>query len=371
MTRRTLIAVFEVPGLGGASSSAYALFRKMRTDGLDVHLVNLVDTFDLPYIQYTFGSAYGNPRGLANVHTCVLDDTTLRRHDGLAGLVEAIAPDVILGYGDLATALVKLAAPEVGVVFYAAGSQRAGTLLARGRVADGCALLDRCVTAVHAPAVMPGRESQAVQSADLIVACSGMIQRLLEYFYPYPQSCTVFPEVIPQAEWIAEAAAGDGGPGKPFAERELDLLFVASSWARVEKNLPMVERIAARLPGARIGIVGEAAPGIPGATRYGFVADSQAVLGLMASAKAVVCPSRFDASPGILFQGSAMGCNIVASKNCGNWAICHDELLVEPATEEGFAVAAARAIDAKRCDKMRALLERRGYARLLEVLDVL
>jgi glycosyltransferase involved in cell wall biosynthesis len=371
MTRRILIAVFEVPGLGGASSSAYALFRKMRADGVDVHLVNLVDACDLPYIQYTFGPACGNPGGLGNVQTCIVDDTGHRRHEGLACLVAAIGPDVILGYGDIAAALVKLAAPTVGVVFYAAGSQQAGIWLTRGRVPDGLALLDRCVTTVQAPAVVPGRESRAVGSADLIVACSEMIRALLEYFFPYPQSCKVFPDVIPQAEWIAEAAATDGGPGKPFSEREIDLLFVASSWRRAEKNLATVERIASRLSNLRIGIVGEVAAGIPGAACHGFLPDAQRVLGLMADAKAVVCPSVFDASPGILFQASAMGCNIVASKNCGNWAICHDELLVDPVSEDGFVAAAARAVQAKRCDNMDALLGKRGYARLLEILDVL
>jgi glycosyltransferase involved in cell wall biosynthesis len=371
MTRRVLLAAYEVPGLGGASTSTYALFRKMRGDGVDVHLVNLIDAYDLPYIQYILGDTYGNPKHLPNVHNCVLEEGPYRRHDALSRLVEAIAPDVILGYGDIAALLLKLAAPSVRVVFYAAGSQQAGFQLARRRVTCGLALLDRCVRTVRAPAIVPGRERRAIGAADLIVACSDLIQTLLEYFFPYAQTCKLSPHVISQAEWIGEAAAADGGAGKPFAERRIDLLFVASSWSRVEKNLATVGRIAARLPDLRIGIVGDGVAGIPGATSYGFVADAAQVLGLMGDSKAVVCPSLFDASPGVLFQASVMGCNVVASKNCGNWTICHDELLVDPFSEDEFVEAAARAVRTKRRDNMQDFLERRSYARLLEVLAVL
>ena len=34
---------------------------------------------------------------------------------------------------------------------------------------------------------------------------------------------------------------------------------------------------------------------------------------------------RIDAAPGILFEGAVMGCNLVASKNCGNWEVCHPD----------------------------------------------
>jgi len=51
------------------------------------------------------------------------------------------------------------------------------------------------------------------------------------------------------------------------------------------------------------------------------------VFRLMGNAKTIVSTSRYDAAPGILFEGSVMGCNLVASRNCGNWKICHTELL--------------------------------------------
>ena len=44
MAERVLIGCFEVPGWGGASTSAYQLFRRMREDGgdLEVEFVNII-----------------------------------------------------------------------------------------------------------------------------------------------------------------------------------------------------------------------------------------------------------------------------------------------------------------------------------------
>ena len=371
MKRRVLLASYEVPGLGGASTSTYALYQKMRRDGLDAHLVNLVDGFDVPYVQYVLGADYGNPKWLPSVQNCVLTEPRHRRHEALARLVDDVSPDVILARGDIAAALLKLAAPSARVIYAAAGCQQVGIQMAQGWVDSALAILDGRPRTARAPALISGRESEAVASADLILAGSDLLKALLDHFLPYWHACKLFPDAIWSAEWIHEAAAAEGVVAAPFPERSIDLLFVASSWSRVEKNLPMVRRTAARLPGLRIAIVGECDRPVPGATSYGFVADTGRVLALMADSKVLVCPSAFDASPGILFEASSMGCNVVASRNCGNWMLCHEELLVDPFTEDGFVEAARRALRRKYPDNMSRFLERGSYARLLDVLAAL
>ena len=371
MTRRILLASYEVPGLGGASTSAYALFRKMQRDRVDTHFVNLIAEWDVPYMQYMLGESYGNPNGLPDVQNCIVAGSLYGRHEPLVGLIERIGPDVMVGYGDIAAGLLKRAAPDVPVVFFAAGCEQMKFHLSRDRACSGVTMLDRPVGTAVASAVVEGRESGALRCADLIVAGSELTKALLERFFPYQHTCKLWPNAISNAEWIDEAVNALGAVAKPFAERGMDLLFVASSWSRVEKNLSMVKRIAARVPNARICIVGECAVHVQGATSYGFVGNARRVLDLMGDAKALVCPSLFDASPGVLFEGSAMGCNVVASKNCGNWMICHDELLVDPFTEDRFVEAVTRAIRTKYPDNMRCFLERGSYARLLEILAVL
>ena len=43
-----------------------------------------------------------------------------------------------------------------------------------------------------------------------------------------------------------------------------------------------------------------------------------------------------DAAPGGIFEASAMGCNVVASPDCGFWELCHDDLLVPTPSAAAF-----------------------------------
>jgi hypothetical protein len=81
-----------------------------------------------------------------------------------------------------------------------------------------------------------------------------------------------------------------------------------------------------------------------------------------------VCPSSFDAAPGILFEASVMGCNVVTSKNCGNWELCNDRLLVSEYTADAFAEAIRHAHTAKFADHMARFLDRSSYRSLKDVL---
>jgi len=75
-----------------------------------------------------------------------------------------------------------------------------------------------------------------------------------------------------------------------------------------------------------------------------------------------------DAAPGILFEASVMGCNVVASKNCGNWELCNDRLLVRDYTADAFAKAILRSQTAKIPDHMDLFLDRSSYIALKDVL---
>jgi len=101
------------------------------------------------------------------------------------------------------------------------------------------------------------------------------------------------------------------------------------------------------------------------------VADREAMLSLMGNARTVVCPSRIDAAPGILFEASALGCNVVASRNCGNWELCHPELLVESYGRAEFVAKCGYAITRKLADRMDRFLQPGSYADLVDTLMVL
>src|SRR6476660_8720871 len=109
----------------------------------------------------------------------------------------------------------------------------------------------------------------------------------------------------------------------------------------------------------------------PAARYHGLLTDRDALFQLRGRAKAVASPSVYDSAPGILFEAAAMGCNIVASKNCGNWMICHDELLVEPFDIKTFATAIRRSVTRKYEDQMQFFLDCQTYGKLTDILELI
>jgi hypothetical protein len=109
---------------------------------------------------------------------------------------------------------------------------------------------------------------------------------------------------------------------------------------------------------------------LPSAIHHELIAGREDLFRLMGRAKTVVCPSLCDAAPGILFEGSALGCNIVTSRNTGNWRLCHDELLAEPYTASEFVSKIGRSLSKKFEDHMDYFLQANSYQKLIDVLSV-
>jgi hypothetical protein len=92
---------------------------------------------------------------------------------------------------------------------------------------------------------------------------------------------------------------------------------------------------------------------------------------LMGNTRTVVCPSLIDSAPGILYEASAMGCNIVTSRNCGNWTLCHSELLAERYHIDAFAQCIRRSLTHSYPDNMSRFLNPGSYGDLVETLMVI
>ena len=112
MGKKILIGCPSVPGFGGASTSAYSLFKRMQADGVDVTYLNLIDENHEPAYRSSFGNRMGNPEGLENVYRC-----TVRRPFGapqpeIAKRLIAVKPEVVLGVSQLAAYLLKPARPD-------------------------------------------------------------------------------------------------------------------------------------------------------------------------------------------------------------------------------------------------------------------
>jgi glycosyltransferase involved in cell wall biosynthesis len=370
--KKILIGCFSVPGMGGANTAAYKLFEFMQGDGREVAYMNIIDEQDSDYYHYVFGEYWGNPKRLPQVYNCVLSRPPFvldARHKEVVNLVEQWRPDLLIGIDFNATLLLRAAAPRMPLVFLTTGCDEIKTLLPRQ---DALRLIKSGVGSdgrLGAPLLKHEREQEAVAAADLIVTNAEVVKKLYEYFYP-AHTGKILSDVIWFAEWVYQDALEYSRLRKPFTTRKIDVLFVANRWSRPEKNFSLVEKLVKETTGWKIHVVGEVEYQPGRAIYHGLIHERDKLFGLMGNAKTVACSSLFDSAPGVLFEASAMGCNVVASKHCGNWELCHPRLLVEPLDYRHFREAISLSLSARFEDNINLFLSFRSYRNLLDTIDV-
>lgn len=363
---RVLHGCFEIPGWGGAATVAYTLFARMQGDGADAHYVNLVRADDLPLLVAAFGPDGGNPAGHRDVHTLVLPEPLWRPHASLAALIDSLRPDLLVARGFIAAWLMKRAAPGVPLAFLTSGSWQVKHRLHAGLIDDFLDFRRQVARGVPFAPARGDREWWAVAHSDLVVLHSPIVREAFAVFYPAHLG-RVYANLISVADEVYESAAPFAALAQPFAARDIDVVFVASNWQRPEKNYPLLRRLVTARPDLRMHVIGALDdPTLP-AVQHGIVADRAGLHALLGRAKVLVCPSRWDPAPGVLFEASAMGCNVVASPNCGNWELCHPAL--RAAGPESFAGCLARALAAPLPDNRAHF--RGGYADLVDTLTAL
>ncbi|MGH7963153.1 MAG: glycosyltransferase [Candidatus Binatia bacterium] len=368
MGKRILLGCYEVPGWGGAATALYLLFARMQRDGLDVAYVNLISEKDAAFFRRLFGDNFGNPQALENVYTCLLEEPLWRQHVALADVIERVSPHFLLGRGFIAARLMKLAAPRLPVVFMTAGSRQVQYLIETGACRDFMAFR-RSIGCGIAFSVPPeNRERQAVETCDLIIVHSPLVRFALEHFFP-AQEGKIHPDIISVADLIYPEAERFAALAQPFMQRDIDLIFVASSWHRPEKNYGLVQTIASRCDRLNVHVVGDVdQPRLP-AQYHGVMTRREDLYALLGRSKTLICPSLIDAAPGVLFEASAMGCNVIASPNCGNWPLCNEQLAADQCSLDAFLAKVQPSLSQTFKDNRERF--RGGYEGLVNILRVL
>lgn len=334
MNQKILLGCYEIPGWGGAATVLYSLFERMLREGLDVTYVNLVSEQDEVFLHHLFGGNFGNPRTLDSVYTCIMHEPLWRPQAALSHLIGSLRPDLLFGFGFIAARLMKLAAPGKPLVFMTSGCSQTKQLLEAGAIKDFIAFRRNVERGVVFP-VRDDQERGAVKACDLIVVHSPIVRFAFEHFFPSHVG-KIYSSIISVADCIYPEAERFEGLKRPFADRDIDVIFVASSWNRSEKNYGLVRKIVPCCEGLNVHIVGEVHRECPPARHHGVVARREDLYDLLGRSKTIVCPSLFDTAPGILFEASAMGCNVIASPNCGNWQLCNEQLLADRCSPEAF-----------------------------------
>ncbi|HZX13067.1 MAG TPA: glycosyltransferase [Thermodesulfobacteriota bacterium] len=365
---RILLGCYEVPGYGGANTASYKLFEIMQSDGLNVSYINLINEKEADYFRYAFGENCGNPKCLDNVYNCVLKGPLFHPHPELADLIDKLSPDILLGIDYLGALLIKRAAPKKRSIFFTAGCEQVRHYAILGK--DAIGLGEFIAQTKGVPILLHRFEKETVEISDFILTHSDMIKVFYQYFFP-SQNGKIYSDVMWFAEWIYKDALDYSGLQKPFFEREIDIISIASYWCRPEKNYKLIKKIVSQLRDLNIHIVGESEKKLPDAKHHGLITKREDMFKLLGNTKTIVCPSLFDAAPGILFEASAMGCNIVASKNCGNWQICNEKLLVDPFNLNNFLEKITVSLTEKFSDNIDYFLKTESYKNLIGTILVL
>lgn len=367
--RSVLLACYEVPGWGGAATASYRLLQCLRERGLDTSYLTLVDPEDADFFRLLFGPDAANPLGLDGVHPVLLNERLAAPQPELSRLVRDLDPDVMLAVGDAAALLLARAAPERPLVFLAAGFRQMDHGIRRRNVRDLKEQMARIRRGGVPPIIHPS-EAEAVERATLVVTHAPPVLEMARAFFPGYEG-KIHPRVVWYAEWIHADARSFADRSRPWAERDVAVLFIANSWERPVKNYGLVEEMGRRVPHLRLHVVGEVPRRGHGLVHHGMLADRGTLFDLMGRARVVASPSLFDAAPGILFEAATLGCNVVASRNCGNWELCHESLLAEPLEPGVFADRLERAAAEPLESRLGDFLASGSLRDLAETLEVL
>ena len=366
---RLLVACFDIPGYGGASTAAYALYRKLLNSGVNACLINLVPHSRVRYFQRIFGNNFGNPGDLPGVDNVVVSDLWAEdRNTDLELSLLHINPHAVLGVGYIAARILGGTAPRVPLIFYTVGCRQASRYVNNGAAADALAL-SRMLDERGSTLITEHREREAVEMADLVLAHSDQVKHQMACFYPSTAG-KLHRKIIWCAEWIGDTARRFQHYRRPFEKRGIDLLLVANDWKRHEKAFSLAKKIVKELRGFQIHIVGHLPFNLAGAINEHFVSNSDRLYRLFGNTRTVACPSVLDAAPGILYEASLMGCNIVTSRNAGNWRICNPELLCEKQSAREYGSRIRQSLIRPYPDNIDYFLSSGSYAELLEILDL-
>jgi hypothetical protein len=355
MKKTFLLSCHEAPYYGGAATFQYLLFELLQKSGYDAHYLTLASKTEVKKYKSNLGINWWNPAKLDNVHLYISQNFNKREHSELIEIVREVNPNLIIGKNDIAPRIFKNIMPEREVWFLSSSSKQMLKAYTGGYVkslSDGMRQLREWNGKIP---LISLKEKQAVRLSDRIICDSEATKLCFEHFYPQYIG-KIFDFIFWSAPLFKNKFINEIKQRKDFFSRSIDLLFIASNWKRVEKQYEMVKEIIKQFKHLNIHILGLCKDRVNGARYHGLTGYSE-VLKLMSDSKTLVAPSLYDSSPNILFEASLLGCNVVASTNCGNWRLCNPDLLVEPYSLGNFVEKTRLSLERKFNDNMNYFLK--------------
>jgi hypothetical protein len=332
MKLKLLIACDDVPNYGGANTTFYILFEALQEAGWNVHYVNIIGGDRLKFYRKTFGNGLGNPKKLPNVHNLLAGNGD--SSCSLRELIDALKPDLMIGKKSTAAYHLKSQRPDLETWYITSSCYQIKKGISKGLLSSEQEAIERARFYDDPLPLSYTTEIRAMDIVDKVICHTKSTRFWFSYFYPEHKH-KISEKILWSAPLVHKKLHQQNSKLKEFENRPIDVLFVANRWSRAEKNYEMVKQIINECKELNFHVVGECEEEIDGAVYHQFMIRDE-VIKLMNKTKTVVSTSAYDPAPNILFEASLMGCNVIASKNCGNWELCHPKLLVEPYCLENF-----------------------------------
>lgn len=366
VARRAIVVCFEPTGYGGVATATYNLFAWLQARRLACRLVVIYGREHEGFYRHQLGEDFINPRKIDNVQGLALDMFDQPDLDCLSDAVDECGADLIIAVGVVAADLCARAGCRPPMLYYTAGLHQ--PLYLKTLRWDARRFARYLLWLGQEPYLVSPIERRAVAASSVVATHSPMVRWFLKRCHQQ-FSRRILQETFWMADWIVDDPELRNVRAKPFAERDIDVLFIASDWNRTEKNVGLLSALARRLTHVRICLVGEGAPTADNAIIVGFEGSRERVFELYARAKVVCCPSRFDAAPGVLFEAAALGCNLVATRNCGNWRICPSGNAPARATAKFLKPVIESALANPQPNSLDMILRTKSFERFAELVE--
>lgn len=170
------------------------------------------------------------------------------------------------------------------------------------------------------------QELKTIKSVDGIIFNSALTKQLMEIFY----KDNIKNYKIKNTSLLKDLNNNSGD----FTQREYDIIFVCSQLWRKIKNPNFVKELFLdkRLENYNKIVIGDGdlfdGLNINNLTVMKQQSNS-IVLYYMKKSKLLLLPSLFDSSPNTLYEAIECGCNILTSKNIGNWELFNPESICD------------------------------------------
>ena len=317
---KLILARDGFPYLGGSSTLLYLLFESLQKKLPRAECWNIVTPRVWAMGRKHYGPYWTNPKGLKNVRTFFVNGSR-----GEASIRMALRKKSIVGVlskNRKTTTLLKRLNSHVPVWHLTSTC----SIIKNAVASDRLRTMESAIRKMRRgqfPKFRCPEELQAVRSADRILFHTKNMR--FWYYTFYPQHREKMEEEIFWDYPLLKKQFHQVHGKNTWRKRSIDLLFVATDWRRGEKNFPLLKQLCRSFKGKKIMVVGFLPERLPDSVITFDTMSQDDVVQAMGQAKVLVCSSRYDEAPNVLFEAAIAGANIVCSKNCGNYKLTREE----------------------------------------------